>query len=65
MNSQPLAKLGATVTGIEPSKVLVEIAEAHRNLDSELENNNPTYIETTIEVNNILNNILYIYMSNK
>ncbi|KAJ0183417.1 hypothetical protein K1T71_001393 [Dendrolimus kikuchii] len=47
--SEPLAKLGATVTGIDPCEELIDIAEAHKLLDPELDNNKPTYIATTVE----------------
>ncbi|KAJ0183416.1 hypothetical protein K1T71_001392 [Dendrolimus kikuchii] len=50
--SEPLARLGATVTGIDPCKELIDIAEAHKLLDPELENNKPTYIATTVEEHN-------------
>ncbi|KAJ0183415.1 hypothetical protein K1T71_001391 [Dendrolimus kikuchii] len=47
--SEPLAMLGATVTGIDPNTALIDIAEAHKNINPELEDNKPTYIATTIE----------------
>ncbi|KAJ0183418.1 hypothetical protein K1T71_001394 [Dendrolimus kikuchii] len=47
--SEPLARLGAIVTGIDPSQALIDIADTHKDLDPELDDNKPTYIATTVE----------------
>ncbi|KAG6448842.1 hypothetical protein O3G_MSEX005737 [Manduca sexta] len=47
--SEGLARLGATVTGIDASKDLIAVAEAHKVLDPRIENNKPTYYNITIE----------------
>ena len=46
--SEPLARIGATVTGIDASKELISLANDHLKLDVSL-SNNLKYINTTIE----------------
>ncbi|KAF9423597.1 hypothetical protein HW555_001152 [Spodoptera exigua] len=47
--SEGLARLGASVTGIDASKDLIEIAEQHKHVDPKIAENKPQYINTTIE----------------
>ncbi|KAI5634363.1 methyltransferase domain-containing protein [Phthorimaea operculella] len=47
--TEPLAKLGAEVTGIDASRELVEMAQAHSSNNEKLINNIPKYYCTTIE----------------
>ncbi|CAH1636521.1 unnamed protein product [Spodoptera littoralis] len=47
--SEGLARLGATVTGIDASKDLIDIAEHHKHVDPKIAANKPTYIHSTIE----------------
>ncbi|GBP91879.1 Ubiquinone biosynthesis O-methyltransferase, mitochondrial [Eumeta japonica] len=47
--SEPLAALGAEVTGIDGSKELIELAVRHSNENKKLANNKPTYYQTSIE----------------
>ncbi|KAJ8716606.1 hypothetical protein PYW07_003233 [Mythimna separata] len=47
--SEGLARLGASVTGIDASKELIRVAEKHKNVDPKIANNRPEYINCTIE----------------
>ncbi|XP_049872264.1 ubiquinone biosynthesis O-methyltransferase, mitochondrial [Pectinophora gossypiella] len=47
--SEPLARLGAKVVGIDASKDLVDLATRHALLDPKLSQNLPNYIWTTVE----------------
>lgn len=47
--SEPLARLGASVTGIDASSELIEVAQSHAKLDSSL-NGRLTYVHTTAEM---------------
>ncbi|KAJ2950982.1 hypothetical protein O0L34_g5358 [Tuta absoluta] len=47
--SEPLARLGAEVTGIDASKVLIDMAQEHSENNEKLRNNKPKYFCTTIE----------------
>ncbi|KAJ8723363.1 hypothetical protein PYW08_003275 [Mythimna loreyi] len=47
--SEGLARLGASVTGIDASKDLILMAEKHKVLDPKIANNRPEYINCTIE----------------
>ena len=46
--SEPLARIGAEVTGIDPSPELINIAKKHAALDSSL-SKRLNYVQTTIE----------------
>ena len=46
---KPLARLGASVTGIDASSELIEVAQSHAKLDSSL-NGRLTYVHTTAEM---------------
>lgn len=45
-----MARLGATVTGIDASEELIKIADEHKNIDPKIAKYKPTYIYTTVEV---------------
>ncbi|XP_026318815.1 ubiquinone biosynthesis O-methyltransferase, mitochondrial isoform X2 [Hyposmocoma kahamanoa] len=47
--SEPLARLGAHVTGVDASNDLIEYARKHSQADAKLICNQPTYICTSIE----------------
>ncbi|XP_045498806.1 ubiquinone biosynthesis O-methyltransferase, mitochondrial-like [Colias croceus] len=47
--SEALAKLGAEVTAVDASSVLIEMAKKHTASNSELDDNKPTYLCTSIE----------------
>lgn len=47
--SEPLARIGANVTGIDASADLVKIAQEHANMDQNLAKEEIHYIATTIE----------------
>ncbi|CAB3254701.1 unnamed protein product [Arctia plantaginis] len=47
--SEALARLGATITGIDASEDLIKIADEHKNIDPKIAKCKPTYIHTTVE----------------
>lgn len=47
--SEGLARIGAVVTGIDASKELIDLAEAHKSYDPRIANNQPAYINETVE----------------
>lgn len=49
-NFQGLARLGASVTGIDASEDLIKVAEKHKDIDPKIQWNKPEYINCTIEV---------------
>ncbi|CAK1550833.1 unnamed protein product [Leptosia nina] len=47
--AEALAKLGAQVTGVDPSSILIDLAREHSKVEKEVAANKPTYYCTTIE----------------
>ncbi|XP_045514998.1 ubiquinone biosynthesis O-methyltransferase, mitochondrial-like [Pieris brassicae] len=47
--TEEFAKLGAEVTGVDPSPVLINLAKEHSKVDERVAANKPTYLNTTIE----------------
>lgn len=47
--SEPLARLGAQVTGIDASKELINLAKQHSEVNMAIKDNMPNYLHTTIE----------------
>ncbi|CAF4871733.1 unnamed protein product [Pieris macdunnoughi] len=47
--TEEFAKLGAEVTGVDPSPLLIGLAKEHSKVDEIVAANKPTYLNTTIE----------------
>ncbi|XP_022131209.1 ubiquinone biosynthesis O-methyltransferase, mitochondrial-like [Pieris rapae] len=47
--TEEFAKLGAEVTGVDPSPLLIGLAKEHSKVDERVAANKPTYLNTTIE----------------
>ncbi|CAF4871724.1 unnamed protein product [Pieris macdunnoughi] len=47
--TEEFAKLGAEVTGVDPSPLLIALAKEHSKVDERVAANKPTYLNTTIE----------------